>query len=261
MHNKFQQYIRQNPILIGIFIIFQTIFVILLIFVINKFVNTNTFKESSLPISSLKQDLQDLPENSIETIQTALYNIVAANKGTISNIENSDAKVRDGTMVNLYFEKQNMHYINFIVDIPSIQQSYQIFNEWSDDPVNQYYMTNRVTMAMCLHKEQMIYQNFDCRDDYSHNGQAFIASNFLYYLVDINYFRVYLQPEDAPYVVIIGPTTFNVDAASKPIYIEQTKEKIASLGLPPDAFSYYVASGPQDLRYYLESVVLEGNQL
>lgn len=239
-YNKFQQYIRQNPILLGVFIFIQITFVILLAILINRFANTETFEESNLPISNLEKDLQDLPENSVSTIQVALYDAVAENHGTLSDIEKNDAKVRDGTMVNLYFERQNMHYINFIVDIPSVQQSYQIFNEWSDNPVNKYYMTNKVTMAMCLPEDEIIYQNFSCEDNFDHKGQNIITAEFLKYF-SFEYFTPTLKNSD-PSIININPVNANVDDDSKQLFIQETKDAISSLGISPEVFQYHIVS-------------------
>ncbi|MCR5699972.1 MAG: hypothetical protein K6G49_00865 [Candidatus Saccharibacteria bacterium] len=243
--SKLQAYIRQNPVLVSIFVLLQIIFVILLIFVI-KNLNTSTFEESNLPVSNLKQDLQDLPENSVETIQTALYDAVATNQGTLNSIEDSDARVREGTLVNLYFEKQNMHYVNVIIDIPSIQQSYQIFNEWSDNPTNQFYMLNMATMAMCLSKDQIIYQDFNCKDKYNQKGQNIVTAEFLKYFT-FNQFTPILRNSDLS-TVYINPVSFDINDNTKQSYIQETKDAISSLGISPDIFKYKVQS-LDDLDY------------
>lgn len=251
--NKFQQYIRQNPAVVGIFVFLQVIFIILIIVVVIN-TKTNTFQESNLSISNLEQDLQNLPTNSVDAIQTVLYDAIADNKGTLTNLKDSDAKVRKDTLINLYFEKQNMHYTSFIVDIPSIEQSYQIFHEWSDDNANPYYLTNHVTIAMCPKKEQTIYVDFQCHDRYSQNGQAFVVSEFLPYMNSSGY-NTFIKYDRAPYTIIISPNTFNVDDNTKNTYIEQTKEKVASLGFPADIFSYYVSYGPEDPELFLEYII------
>lgn len=256
MDNKFlefQQYIRSNPIVIVLFVLLQIFFVIILAFFISK-LNSNNYSVSNLPISNLKSDLESLPENSVEAIQSALYDNVTTNGGTLSSISDSDAKVREGTMTELYFDEINMHYINFIVDIPSIEQSYQIFNEWSDNKSNPHYLTNLTTMVMCPLESQIEYSSFKCRDSYNHNGQSLIASNFLP-LLDPDSYSTLIQNSKAPYIVVIAPKAFMVDDDTKTSYTKQTEENIKSLGFPSDAFNYYVSYGPEDPDVFLDYVI------
>ena len=251
--NRLQQYIHQNPIIVGVFIFAQLIFIILIVFAIRS-VNTNTFEISNLSVFDLTKEIEGLPESSIDPIQTVIYDTVTMNGGTLTSIKDSDAKIREGTVRNIYFDKQNIHYVNFIIDIPSIEQSYQVFHEWTNDYSNQYYLINRATMVMCPLKDQAEYLNFDCHDKYNHNGQAFIASQFLPYF-DLNGFKIFLQYDKAPYTIIVAPKTFGVDDSTKAFYIQQTKEKVASLGFPPDAFNYYASYGPEDPELFLEYII------
>ena len=248
--NKFQQYIQQNPIIVGIFIIFQIIFIVLLIFVF-KNINTGTFEISNLSVTNLTKDIKDLPSGSAESIQRVLYDTIALNGGTLTSIENSDAQIRDNTLVELYFDKQNMHYVMFVVDIPSLQQSYQIFHEWTDQASNPYYMTNRGTMVMCPLENDIIYSDFKCHDDFNHLGQNIVTSEFIqYFNPRFNYFSAYLNL-DNPSVIIINPSvTYDNDAATKSRCIEEVKATINSLGISPDYYEYYVRTAT-DVNYHI----------
>ena len=115
-------------------------------------------------------------------------------------------------------------------------------------------MTNMVTMAMCPLVSQIEYSDFKCHDKYNHNGQSIIVSQFLPYLDSENY-STFTRYDKAPYIIIIAPAIFNVDDSTKASYIQQTKEKIISLGFPSDTFSYHVSYGPEDSDAYLDYII------
>ena len=234
---KLQHYIQQNSVMVGIFVAIQIIAIILFIVTING-INKSTFKLSNVPISNLSQDLENLPTNSVETIQDLLYDTITINQGTLNSISDSDAEVREGTMIDLYFENIDMHYVNFIVDIPSIQQSYQVFNEWSDDNSNPHYLINMVTMVMCPLKDQQIYNNQDCRDIFNHNGQKIIVSKFINQF-DYNSFTPYFKEGDLS-TVYINPAIPNVEDKVKQEYVQETKDMVDALGVSSDIFKYHV---------------------
>lgn len=251
--NKIQQYFHQSPILVGVFVFIQLLFIVIVIYLIQS-TNTDTYKISNLPVFDLTKEIEGLPESSVDPIQTVLYDTVTMNGGAINSIKDSDIRIREETLKNIYFSEQNIHYVSFIIDIPSLEQSFQIFHEWTNDSTNQYYLVNRATMVMCPLESQIKYSNFQCRDNYDNNGQAFIVSQFLPYL-SFDGFNALTRYDKAPYVIIIAPETFNVSEDTKSVFIEQTKEKITSLGFPSDLFSYYVSYGPEDPDLFLDYII------
>ncbi|MDO5451469.1 MAG: hypothetical protein Q4F56_00045 [Candidatus Saccharibacteria bacterium] len=223
----------------------QGIFIIILIFIVFN-INTDTYEPANIPISNFEHDLEGLPENSLDVIESMLYDTIASNGGTLENISDSDAKVRENSMIDLYFEDINMHYVNFIIDIPSIEQSYQIFNEWSDDRTNPNYLTNMATMIMCPLKEQLIYTDFNCKDEFDHKGQRILVSKFIDHF-DNDYFAPYFKEGDFS-TIYINPISFNLSNSTKQRYIGETKDAVTSLGIPPDIFKYHVLE-QSDLDY------------
>ena len=243
--HKLQQYIQQNPVLVVAFAVIQLIFIIVLIIIISN-LNKDTYVPANVPISSLEDDLAEIPENSVEVIESMLYDSIASNGGALESISNSDAQIRENTMADIYFEDIDMHYISFIVDIPSIRQSYQVFNEWSDNRTNPNYLTNMATMIMCLPKEQIIYADHDCKDRFNHNGQKILASKFIDHF-DFEYFTPYFKEGDLS-TIYINPINYNITEAVKQSYTQKTKDAIFSLGITPDLFEYHVLE-QSDLDY------------
>ena len=250
---KIQQYIQQNPIVIGIFCFSQIVLIIILIFIIGN-INKSSFEISNTKISNLAQEISQLPNNSIEVIQSELFNAVELNQGTLQSIEKSDATIRKDSLIEKYYEKQDVHYVNFIVDIPSIEQSYQVFHEWIEKKNNPYFLVNRSTMVMCVLEEYNIYENFDCKDSYDKNGQRAIASEFLQY-EPFDYFSVFTKTEDQYHTIYINPSNFNIDDSTKQSYIQKTKDAITSLGISPEIFEYHILTQDElnytiPLKYY-----------
>lgn len=138
-----------------------------------------------------------------------------------------------------------MHYVNFIVDIPSLEQSYQIFHEWSDDNSNKYYLVNMATLIMCPTTDQVKYSNFNCKDKFNHHGQNYIVSEFIRYY-NFNYFTVSIHGDYSQ--VDINPIKLDVSDSEKDSYIQKTKSTIQSLGIYPEIFTYHIVD-PAELNY------------
>ncbi len=243
--SQFQRFIRQNPIIVCLFVILQIVFIVLVIFTIRG-ANTNNFKEPDLQINNLTSDIKDLPDSSSQAIQTALYDAIISNDGALQSIKQSDAKIREGTLINTYFERQNMHYVNFIVDITSIEQSYQVFHEWSNDDTNQYYLLNNTTLVMCPLAEQVIYTQFNCHDNMNRGGQKFIVSNFIDYF-DFDYFSAFVGDDDPP-IIYINTASSNTTKHEDENYVAELKSKISSLGISPEIFEYEIIT-QKNLNY------------
>lgn len=246
---KIQEYNKQNPFLVSTFIILEIIIIALIVFIAqNALANHENIPNTE--VSGIQQEIKDLPEDSVKVIQAALYNAIVMNGGAKNSLSNQEVQIRQDSVVNLYFESINMHYVKFIVDIPSIEQSYQVFREWSDDGANKYYLDNRMTLIMCLDKSQAIYPDFECRDKSgdSKSGQRFLASEFLKYF-DFNEFNAFVSDTDSS-LIYVNPINLEPDDNTKKAYIQKTREAVSSLGISPDIFQYYVLTA-DDLDYTL----------
>lgn len=248
-YNKFQQFIRQNIVTVSIFAVLQ-IFIIVIVIALVNITSSSKYSPPSIEVSGLSQKLEDVPRNSIDVIQSAVYDAVENNGGTLFGVKKSgDAEIRTGTLINTYFEDINMHYINFVVDVPSIEQSYQVFHEWSDDATNMYFMTNMATMVMCPVESQVIYPNFDCQDEYNHRGQFIVASVFIKYF-SFSHFNV-SSSVNPPLIAISTGSLDPIGKETGEIYIQEVKDAISSLGISPNLFEYYIMK-PSDYTYKIE---------
>lgn len=175
---KFQNNIKENTNVVTVFLVFaEIIFVIVMVGILRSILE-EPYIVPQVGITNFFEKIQDLPAESGEEIKEELYGVAALNSGALANIEDSGATIRENTIVNKYFKTINMHYVNFIVDIPSTQQSYQIFHEWSDDGNNPYFVADNSTLVMCPTKDKMVYDDFKCVDNSNRRGRYFVVETF-----------------------------------------------------------------------------------
>lgn len=160
--------IQINPfIIIGIF--FEIIFII---FTITTLKNLLTKEQVQTTVETNGNFLQDqnIPKNAINIIEQGIYQSIALNSTNSETIQKQDLDIRENSFIFNSLKTLNIQYVNFIVDIPSKEQSYKVFYEWSDDKNNQYIYPNNSLFIMCPSSEEVFYDNFNCIDRY--NGHA-----------------------------------------------------------------------------------------
>lgn len=154
--------ININPITVGI-IVLQIFFIILMVFSFWNFFNQ---KEPSvnMEVAGLVQEIPGLPNRGKDDIEYNIYKAVSRN--SVSNeIQKKGVYIREGSLVNDYYENMDIHYVGFIADIPDIRQSYKVVYEWSDDKDNEYLSPDYSAVTMCLDESQLIYGDFNCSDE------------------------------------------------------------------------------------------------
>lgn len=102
-------------------------------------------------------------------VESVLYNITLLNTNG-SNITKKDAIIRDGSVHNVYISDLNIYLLNMIIDVQEIGQSYRIVYRWTDNYPNRNVPVNGPAMAFCLHESELIYDNFNCKDEYNNRG-------------------------------------------------------------------------------------------
>lgn len=133
----------------------------------NNIVQTPIASNSSkgdlvVTINNLNTYATNIPQNEVDFINDQLSRTVSLNG---INHPITDAVVRDGTYNQTVIDNNNMIYqTTFIVDIPSIKQSYVIENIYSPLPKEQTGLIDYTTLVLCPASEQLIYGEFDCTD-------------------------------------------------------------------------------------------------
>jgi hypothetical protein len=124
-----------------------------------------------------------------DATQTYLYNVVVMNIDTSTTNASTikDALIRDGS--NSQKNEKGVYTGDYIVDIASIKQSYQVTYLYSKDDSK---MGGNPIVVSCLPKDKLIYGEFNCKDIVS--KQASPHAEILRYLPYQN-FSFKLSPD------------------------------------------------------------------
>ena len=164
--------VRVNPVIMGL-IIFQILFIFLLIISLNGIFNSNE-PHLEINVNDLSQKIEGLDSAGADRIEYGIYQAISDNLSG-NNVDKNGIYIRDGSLIKKYFESANVNYVNFIVDIPDVGQSYQVAYEWSDDESNKNISPAVSVAVMCLDEEDLIYDTFDCRGGQDYMRGVFVS--------------------------------------------------------------------------------------
>lgn len=150
---------KVNPIIIAAIVV-QIIFIIVAALSIKQILESNQ-PELKVEVTGLTSEIPGLTENSKDSIEHAVYRAVSDNSPS-KNIEKSGVDIREGSLINKYYEDANINYVSFIADVPNASQSYQVAHIWSSDGKNKYVSPDINVAVTCLPKEQLVYGDFEC---------------------------------------------------------------------------------------------------
>lgn len=154
--------------IVVLFIIFWVILaLVLIIFTIynnsaNKYGDYVEISNISNYIKYKPQDkntMDFIKHNLLETIRLNTQNKTQPNSV-------KDIIVRDNSFQQNYDQTIDIYTVKFIVDIPSLSQSYLVNYQWSNKEDN-IHINENGTMVVCLPPQQLIYKEFNCKDSFS----------------------------------------------------------------------------------------------
>ena len=150
-----------NPFVIG-GVIFAVVAIILLIISLISLLKTNDLGPVTR-IDNFTSVYDNLSQDDQNMIFGNLYGMIAKNVPEGVEIPESGALIREGTAEYDYDESTRVYYGNFVVDIPSIEQSYRVQFEWS--PVdNNRNLGGYPVVITCLPKNLRIYEETFCNN-------------------------------------------------------------------------------------------------
>ena len=77
----------------------------------------------------------------------------------------TDAVIRDGSYRQQITDTEHMIYeTTFIIDIPSLKQSYSVIDKYSPLPMEESGLTDYTTLVLCPDADDLIYGEFQCTD-------------------------------------------------------------------------------------------------
>ena len=165
--------------------------------------NKNRTNITGLPTS--------IPNDISAFIKAGLYNAIALNLPEDETPPSSGAIIREGSFQEEYNESTDLHIGDFITDVESVEQSFSIHYEWTDDKNNSY-MSGYPVMVTCVEKSERIYNTTTCVDAY-HSADPSIddfADKYLPYFsqtetgIDYNIIKDYSDTE--PIIAIVSYT-------------------------------------------------------
>lgn len=199
----------------------------------------NIDEQPSVVIENLDEVFPELMQDFITQTNNQLFDLVSTNNVDVK-LGATVAEIRDGTANRISFEGQKLTFYNFIVDIPILEQSYQMFLTTSEAEDNEYMPPNSAIIPLCLSdKETKVYGDFECVDIYSQATRHAIVA----------YYAPFLRP-DGYYIIVpenisdnnirLAVECRNSSEAYRNEIIEGAKSAIRDMGVSPDMFEYTI---------------------
>lgn len=112
------------------------IIIIISILALNDVFHSNPYGPEQ-KITNFSRYFKNVPTATRDMLYTGLYNIVALNLGDQTPYPNDvAATIRNNTANSEYDENTDIHHDSFVVDVTHINQSFDIWFEWSNDENN-----------------------------------------------------------------------------------------------------------------------------
>lgn len=239
--------IPTSVVLIGFF---QIIFLIITIPIIISNINqkpqsVNPNSQPVISIDNLTSYDLGLSDYHMRNIAHTLTEAIEVNAANL-DIPNTKAIIRNDTLATQDFSILNFKTLSFIVDIPNLEQSYQVYYNY---PIDQDLVTffsedtdapfpDVLHSALCVNEpSQIIYPDFDCRSIYPTDARYQIAQSYIN-LLEFNDFSTNIDDTNQ-YQINLKPfpkSAANLDESN----ISQVKHAISSLGISPDMFTYHI---------------------
>ena len=137
-------------------------------------------QDKAVNIDNINDFLSSTPAKDKVALEQSLYLIAKANNTTANEL--GPATIRDGSFSETLDNK--VHYTSFLVDIDSIQQTYQISFNWSDE----IHISNGIIIN-CPDPKDSKYPGVICKGMYNSSNDLYPMANVITwnYLYQINY--------------------------------------------------------------------------
>ncbi len=234
---------RPNHLLIAI-LVFQIIFIIVLVVSLSRVFQSPKIDpddreaQPSVTIMGLDETFPEFSNDYIKEVENQLFLLVQQNNVGM-NFGTSVAEIRQDSINHVSFKDEEFDFYNFIVDIPELSQSYQLFLTVSAVEANKYIDPNAAIVPLCLSDAEVkIYSDFNCEDIYNQKTRNLIGLNYIpYFDSDKYYVNPRLSTLDSLVVVVFYRVNGIADADTA---LDELKNSIRTLGISPELFTYNV---------------------
>ena len=184
---------------------------------------------------NLNVNLDDAQKSVVEG---ELAKIVSLNN-TDSSTLSYGAEIREGSVHDVFIDDLAIHFLNFIIDVKELGQSYQVIYRWADRYPNPNVPTNNSAMIFCPRQDKQIDQNFNCRDDYNGNGESIVAYQVLRNQL-FGSFLTGIEGNDTDGIKKIYISPMDSEEATKDNAIKTLRDWLANLGFNLDDYQYEI---------------------
>ena len=162
-------------------VLIEIAFIAIAIVALVKIIQANSSQESlfqyDVSISGFGQELSNIDEGGAKDIYFSIYDAVWLNKKENSDTNNIKAEIRSGSVEKKLFRKDDIYSAYFIVDIPELQQTYQVRHYYSTAKRhNKVLLTQYKTMVYCPDDSQKKYSGQTCRDRFAGKADEIVNS-------------------------------------------------------------------------------------
>lgn len=162
-------------------VLIEIVFIAIAIVALVKIIQANSSQESlfqyDVSISGFGQELPNIDEGGVKDIYFSIYDAVWLNKKENSDTNNIKAEIRSGSVEKKLFRKDDIYSTYFIVDIPELQQTYQVQHFYSTKKrYNKSLMSQYRTMVYCPNDSQKKYSGQMCKDRFAGKADDIIDS-------------------------------------------------------------------------------------
>lgn len=211
MHNKQDQkpITRISPIAVAIFGLFLGILIVIIL-ALTGILNFNPYGKD-IRIRNFSEYFSGIPRSTRNELFANLYKITEINNQN-PKLRVRDAKIRADSVVIRDYPSDNISYGEFIVDIPSLEQSYRGSFSWSKDPEKNASMNDHNNLITCLADFDLIYDSFGCLNIVTDNPYYTLAGKYpILRLLPLNVSNYDEEGNYHEYVVTYRPNANNTD--------------------------------------------------
>jgi len=165
---------KQQIIIVSSAAVFLTMFALLFLLM-----PSNQYGDN-IGVNNYDKYIPNLPADRRSSINSTLYKITKDNSNG-KDININDATIRKDSVEYNYDKSTDINSGSFIVDMPSVKQSYLISYEWSPDN-NNVNLSGYSATAACLPLSRLVYGDFSCKDSFLNSRNNINRDPILNYL-------------------------------------------------------------------------------
>jgi hypothetical protein len=124
----------------------------------------NVYSPVTTAIDNWTNTVYNLSDSERYQVESVLYETIKLN--AVNMPIDATSVIRTDTYSQTYDPTTQTYRTDFLVDIPSLEQTYRVMNYYSDLPPEESRLFEYTTMIYCPTEVELIWENFECTDYY-----------------------------------------------------------------------------------------------